>query len=60
MSPPSDVITAASSLAKVLDADPVLASQLKEHLSVERLLDLLDMPKVEVLKALGVLEDEEE
>jgi hypothetical protein len=37
-------ISASRQLANLLDMDPVAARQVKEHLSPERILQLLDLP----------------
>lgn len=58
--PSKPVMESAADIAKTLDADPVLARQVKEHLSVERLLDLLELPKIEVMQYFDLLESDEE
>lgn len=37
------VMQQAAEIALLLDSDPVLAAQIKEHMPVSRLLDLLDL-----------------
>ena len=37
------VMQQAAEVALLLDSDPVLAAQIKEHMPVSRLLDLLDL-----------------
>lgn len=51
MSPPSErtnVIFAAKAYAEVLRSDPVMARQIKEHIPVGQLLELLDLSEEEV------------
>jgi len=43
---------AASALAKVLESDPITASQIKEHISVIRLLQLLEITEGDLVKAM--------
>ncbi len=43
---------AASALAKVLESDPIMASQIKEHISVIRLLQLLEITEGDLVKAM--------
>lgn len=38
----------ARQLADIIDKDPVMAAQLKENIAVQRLLELLDLPKEQV------------
>lgn len=57
MSPPSErtnVIFAAKAYAEVLRSDPVMARQLKEHISVGQLLELLDLTEEEVCEAFRI------
>lgn len=57
MSPPSErtnVIFAAKAYAEVLRSDPVMARQIKEHIPVGRLLELLDLSEEEVLEAFRI------
>lgn len=42
-------INAAKAIANILDSDPVMAGQIKEHLSTDRILDLLDLDADELL-----------
>ena len=43
---------AASALAKVLESDPITASQIKEHISVIRLLQLLEITEGDLVTAM--------
>jgi len=57
MSPPSErtnVIFAAKAYADVLRSDPVMARQLKEHIPVGQLLELLDLSEEEVLETFRI------
>ena len=49
---------AASALAKVLESDPITASQIKEHISVIRLLQLFDISEGDLVKAMELLAPE--
>ena len=42
----------AAEVALLLDSDPVLAAQIKEHMPVSRLLDLLDLSDNELWAAM--------
>ena len=57
MSPPferTNVIFAAKAYAEVLRSDPVMARQLKEHIPVGQLLELLDVTKEEVCETFRI------
>lgn len=57
MSPPSErtnVIFAAKAYAEVLRSDPVMARQIKEHIPVGQLLELLDLSQDEVLETFRI------
>lgn len=57
MSPPSErtnVIFAAKAYADVLRSDPIMARQLKEHIPVGQLLELLDLSEEEVLETFRI------
>ena len=57
MSPPSErtnVIFAAKAYAEVLRSDPVMARQIKEHIPVGQLLELLDLNEEEVLETFRI------
>jgi len=57
MSPPSErtnVIFAAKAYAEVLRSDPVMARQIKEHIPVGQLLELLDLSEEEVLETFRI------
>lgn len=57
MSPPSErtnVIFAAKAYAEVLRSDPVMARQIKEHIPVGQLLELLDVTEDEVLETFRI------
>lgn len=57
MSPPSErtnVIFAAKAYAEVLRSDPVMARQIKEHIPVGQLLELLDVTEEEVLQTFRI------
>lgn len=57
MSPPSErtnVIFAAKAYAEVLRSDPVMARQIKEHIPVGQLLELLDLTEDEVLETFRI------
>ena len=63
MSPPSErtnVIFAAKAYAEVLRSDPVMARQIKEHIPVEQLLELLGLSEEEVLKSFRIPEEDAE
>jgi hypothetical protein len=45
-------------LAKVLEADPITAAQIKEHISILRLLQLFDISEGDLVKAMEVLAPE--
>lgn len=53
MSPPSkiSVIRMAKAYADILVADPVMAGQIKEHLPIRQLLELLQLSEDEVIQA---------
>lgn len=48
----------ASALAKVLEADPITTAQIKEHISVIRLLQLLEITEGDLVKAMELLAPE--
>jgi hypothetical protein len=48
----------ASALAKVLEADPITTAQIKEHISILRLLQLFDISEGDLVKAMEVLAPE--
>ncbi len=48
----------ASALAKVLEADPITTAQIKEHISILRLLQLFDISEGDLVKAMELLAPE--
>jgi len=53
-------IQRASALAKMLDSDPVVAAQIKEHIPVIRLLQLLEITEEDLVKAMQLAAPENE
>lgn len=48
----------ARALAKILEADPIATAQIKEHISILRLLQLFDISEGDLVKAMELLAPE--
>ncbi len=53
MKPPA-IMLQAIAMAHLLDSDPIMARQIKEHISVPRLLELLEIDEATAMQAFHI------